>query len=113
VVRARYIRTPEGKILGVRLYKPALQQYNYFYYHYNALGDVVAVTDTNGNVYRQYAYDPYGNIISVKDGSRNAINIGIDPEFNHACTYRGYRFVTELLFGIKHEGFRYNEFCFA
>ncbi|WP_169315925.1 RHS repeat protein [Desulfosporosinus youngiae] len=29
----------------------------------------VAVTDSNEAVYLQYAYDPYGNVISVKDGA--------------------------------------------
>ena len=95
MIRARYLRTPDGTLLGVRLYKPAGGYYNYYYYHYNAQGDVVAVTDTNGNVYRQYVYDPYGNIISVKDGSGNAINIDNDPDFNNAYTYRGYRFDPE------------------
>jgi hypothetical protein len=35
-------------------------------------------------VYRQYTYDPYGNIISVKDGSRNIVNINSDTGFNNA-----------------------------
>lgn len=66
-------------------------------YHYNAQGYVTAVTDSNGNVYRQYVYDPYGNIISVKDGIGNAINIGNDQGFNNAYTYRGYRLLLNLL----------------
>lgn len=34
-------------------------------------------------VYRQYVYDPYGNIISVKDSSGNSINLSTDS-FNNA-----------------------------
>jgi RHS repeat-associated protein len=105
VIRANYIRSPEGQLLGVRLYKPTLQQYTYYYYHYNAHGDVVAVTDSNGDVYRQYVYDPYGNLIKMADGTGNPVkdkngvdittNLQDDPEFNHAYTYRGYRYDAE------------------
>ena len=53
------------------------------------------MTNSSGSVYRQYVYDPYGNIISVKDGSGNPINITNDTGFNNAYTYRGYRFDSE------------------
>ena len=35
-----------------------------YYYHYNAHGDVVQVTDSAGNVVADYTYDAWGNIIS-------------------------------------------------
>ncbi|KLU62586.1 tRNA3(Ser)-specific nuclease WapA precursor [Peptococcaceae bacterium CEB3] len=92
-ITALYLRSPDGKLLGVRLSQNGAN--NYYYYHYDAQGNVVAVTDTNGNLYRQYVYDPYGNIISVKDGSGNSINIANDTGFNNAYTYRGYRFDPE------------------
>ena len=47
-----------------------------------------------GNVYRQYSYDPYGNVISVKDGAGVSKNMSTD-DFNHAYTYAGYRFDKE------------------
>lgn len=53
------------------------------------------VTDANGNVYRQYYYDPYGNVIKVLDGSGNAVDINNDSGFNNAYTYRGYRYDSE------------------
>lgn len=46
-------------------------------------------------MYRQYVYDPYGNVISVKDGGGHDINIGNDTGFNNAYTYRGYRYDSE------------------
>ena len=64
----------------------------HYYYHYDTQGNVSTVTDSNGAVYRQYVYDPYGNIISIKDGSGTAVDISNNPGFNHAYTYRGYRF---------------------
>jgi RHS repeat-associated protein len=33
-----------------------------FYYHQNSLGSVIAISDKNGNVVRQFKYDPYGQI---------------------------------------------------
>lgn len=59
----------------------------WYYYHYNAQGDVVAVTDSSGAVYRQYVYDPYGNIISIKDGSGTPVDISNDSGFNNAYLY--------------------------
>lgn len=97
-ITARYTRTPEGKLLSIYIYRPVGDYYNYYYYHYNAHGDVVAVTDSNGAVYRQYAYDPYGNVISVRDGGPNGgntVDINNDPGFNNAYTYAGYRYDQE------------------
>jgi len=88
-VKAVYLRSADGSLLGVKL------NGSYYYYHYDAQGNVEAVTDANGAVYRQYVYDPYGNIISVKNGSGSAVNISNDLGFNHAYTYRGYRFDSE------------------
>ncbi|MHB1406339.1 MAG: RHS repeat domain-containing protein [Desulfitobacteriaceae bacterium] len=68
-------------------------------YTYNEANQVVQ-TQTLDNLNQpkwssKYSYDPYGNIISVKDGSGNAIDIGNDPDFNNAYTYSGYRFDPE------------------
>jgi len=94
-VTARYTRTPEGKLLSIYIFRPVGEYWNYYYYHYNAHGDVVAVTDSNGALYRQYAYDPYGNVISVKDGAGDSIDMSADDDFNHAYTYAGYRYDKE------------------
>ena len=53
------------------------------------------VTDASGNVYRQYYYDPYGNVIKVLDGSGATVDINNDSGFNNAYTYRGYRYDPE------------------
>jgi hypothetical protein len=39
------------------------------------LGDMIAVTDGNVNISQEYGYDPYGNIITVRDGSGSAVNV--------------------------------------
>ncbi|EAG8846053.1 hypothetical protein C6S20_14340, partial [Listeria monocytogenes] len=33
------------------------------YYHYNAHGDVIALTDEAGNIVAEYAYDAWGNVL--------------------------------------------------
>jgi RHS repeat-associated protein len=95
-IHALYIRSPQGALEAVSFnYVIGSGDNAYYYYHYNAHGDVIAVTDQSGNVYRQYVYDPYGNIISVKDGSGNAVDINSDSGFEHNYTYKGYRYDKE------------------
>ena len=45
--------------------------------------------------WREYFYDPYGNVIKVLDGSGNAVDINNETGFNNAYTYRGYRYDPE------------------
>jgi RHS repeat-associated protein len=35
-----------------------------YFYHYNAHGDVIALTDEQGNIVARYQYDAWGNILS-------------------------------------------------
>ena len=96
IIHALYLRTPQGILEGVSLnYDMNSSTNTFYYYHYNAHGDVTVVTDSNGNVYRQYIYDPYGNIISAQDGSGTSININNDAGFNNAYLYAGYRYDQE------------------
>lgn len=98
VITAQYVRSSTGKLLAVKLNNA------YYYYHYNAAGDVTSVTNSSGNVFRQYLYDPYGNVISLLDGNGNPVlangqpitnNLQDDPGFNHAYTYKGDRYDSE------------------
>ena len=42
-----------------------------YYYVYNGHGDVVAVTDTEGNILNQYDYDVWGNFITKTETVEN------------------------------------------
>ena len=104
VIHALYIRTPAGAIEAISLnYVIDSSSNTFYYYHYNAHGDVIAVTKTDssdptnitGKIYRQYTYDPYGNIISAKDGDGNAIDINNDSGFDDSYLYAGYRYDKE------------------
>ncbi|MBB6177498.1 YD repeat-containing protein [Anoxybacillus tengchongensis] len=35
-----------------------------YFYHYNAHGDVIALTDAQGNVVARYEYDTWGQLLS-------------------------------------------------
>ncbi len=37
---------------------------NRYYFHYDQVGSLRAVTDSNGNLVKEIVYDSYGNIIS-------------------------------------------------
>ncbi len=96
VIHALYLRSPNGQLQAVSLnYVVGGTNNTWYYYHYDAQGDVNVVTDSSGNVYRQYFYDPYGNVIKVLDGSGNTVDINNDSGFNNAYTYRGYRYDSE------------------
>jgi RHS repeat-associated protein len=56
-----------------------------YYYHYNAHGDVIALTDESGNIVAQYHYDAWGNIIS-QEGPMASEN---------PYRYAGYRYDEE------------------
>ena len=58
-------------------------------YLYNAQGDVVALSDTNGTVVVEYAYDAWGNPLSVT--GTGSSTIGQKNPFR----YRGYFYDTE------------------
>ncbi len=47
-----------------------------YFYHTDALGSVIAITDSAGNVVQRYEYDSFGNIISMSD-----------PDFIQPYTY--------------------------
>ena len=60
---------------------------------YNTQGDVVALTDTRGNVAATYAYDAWGNPTQIVDGSGNDVSNNATHVANvNPYRYRGYRY---------------------
>ncbi|WP_374706029.1 RHS repeat-associated core domain-containing protein [Brevibacillus reuszeri] len=49
------------------------------YYHYNSHGDVVAISDGNGQELNSYAYDTWGNVISKTEGMSNPYQYSGEP----------------------------------
>lgn len=45
----------------------------WYYYIYNAHGDVIGLTDDNGNVVNSYEYDAWGNVLSKTEAIENPI----------------------------------------
>ena len=57
VVRS-YIYGENGQLLAMKKGNAS------YFYHYNAHGDVIALTDAQGNIAARYQYDTWGNILS-------------------------------------------------
>ena len=78
---------PDGNIsyaYGLGLISESSPTFNYFY-HYDGLGSVIALTDASGSPKAGYAYDPWGNpLINVTDsvGTKNKFRFtgeALDP----------------------------------
>jgi len=67
-VEMEYIRGLDlgGGIGGIIYQKKSS---DYYYYHYNHKGDVVALTDANGNLAAYYEYDAWGNTMTQAEAS--------------------------------------------
>ncbi|MGX5508275.1 RHS repeat-associated core domain-containing protein [Bacillus toyonensis] len=70
---------------GVRLAMKAQGQT--LFYHYNPRGDVVAMTDSNGQVVANYEYDAWGNVLKSE-----TTGIAADNPFGYA----GYMYDKEI-----------------
>ena len=44
---------------------------NVSYYHFDMRGNIVAITDQNGNITHRYEYSPYGQIIAIEETDNN------------------------------------------
>lgn len=69
---------------------------NYFYIK-NLQGDIVAITDVDGNIVAEYTYDAWGSLISIKDA--NDIDRTNDTDFLgyiNPFRYRGYYYDGEI-----------------
>lgn len=59
-----YTRDTDGTVLGERNPGNGSGNYNY-YFLFDGLGSIIAVTDSAGNIANTYHYDPYGNITAT------------------------------------------------
>lgn len=59
-----------------------------FYYHYNSRGDVIAMTDKEGNKAAEYDYDAWGNVLKS-----NIINPKVE---SNPFGYAGYMYDKEI-----------------
>jgi len=77
----QYIYSQDNKLLGVKT------KNNWYFYHQNYRGDVVAITDMNGSTAATYDYDSWGNITS-----ENVFDSNISDQ---PIRYAGYYWDTE------------------
>ncbi|MBP3392298.1 MAG: RHS repeat-associated core domain-containing protein [Clostridia bacterium] len=76
-----------------------------YYYVLNLQGDVLEIRDTANNVVCKYSYDTWGKILSIKDGSGNAITSAGHIGNINPMRYRGYYYDTET--GLYYVSSRY------
>ncbi|MBQ3182190.1 MAG: glycoside hydrolase family protein [Clostridia bacterium] len=70
-----------------------------YYYVKNLQGDVIAILNGSNAVVAEYAYDAWGNILSVTDGNGNAVSLSADHIANiNPIRYRSYDYDTETMF---------------
>ncbi|MBC2726586.1 RHS repeat-associated core domain-containing protein, partial [Desulfosporosinus sp.] len=79
VVRS-YTYSENGQLLSMR---KGTQTY---FYHYNAHGDVIAITDQNGQKVASYEYDSWGNVLKAEEAEQVKDN---------PYRYAGYQFDRE------------------
>ena len=66
-----------------------------YYYQRNLQGDVIGLLDASGAMGSpafSYTYDPWGNLISIKDAGGNAVTDAASPALINPIRYRGYYF---------------------
>lgn len=79
VVRS-YVYSQDGQLLAIR------KGSDTYFYHYNAHGDVIALTDKENNIVADYQYDAWGNVLqsdeqdSVKDNPYRYAGYQFDKE---------------------------------
>ncbi len=62
-----FTRTPAGSLVSMR------SGTSHFYYIFDALGSVIALTDGSGAIAASYTYDPYGNTVTAS-GAQATVN---------------------------------------
>jgi RHS repeat-associated protein len=76
-ITANYYYDNNGQIMAMK------KNGNYYYYQFNAHGDVVSLTDESGNIVNSYKYDPWGKLLSISETISNPYR------------YAGYRYDTD------------------
>ena len=81
-----------GAPMGVKLNGSA------YFFVKNLQGDVVAITDYQGNVVARYTYDVWGKVLSVVNGAGNPVTDPTHVANLNPFRYRGYFYDTETGF---------------
>lgn len=87
LIYVQFTHAPDGTPVGMRVNSQM------YYYITNLQGDVVGIVDTNGNLLVSYAYDAWGNTLSVIKDTSN-INSSAIATLN-PFRYRGYVYDAE------------------
>jgi len=58
-------------VYGMGLVSKITSDGSAYYYHYDGLGSIVALTDGSQNLVNKYAYDPFGEVLKSTEGTPN------------------------------------------
>jgi len=72
-----------------------------FYYHFDGLGSVVALSDENGDIVEHYEYDVFGEV-TIRDANGNEID---ESQFGNPYMFTGRRYDPET--NLYYYRFRY------
>jgi len=91
-IAAYFLRTPDGQLLSERTSSGT------YYYPSDALGSVMALTNSTGAVVNTYAYDPYGASTASSGSTANVFGSGGQQLDSGAGLYKmGQRYYDPVL----------------
>ena len=94
-----FARDESGSIIAVEYYSETTDLISYYYYIKNLQGDVIGISDREGNTVAEYRYDSWGRLLSVRDGAGNDISENAEHIANiNPIRYRGYYYDAETGF---------------
>ena len=99
IERLVFIYDDSGALYGIRYYEgyndtvPAV-----YTFMLNLQGDVVRILDVENGIVANYVYDAWGNILAITDANGNAITMATHVANMNPIRYRGYFYDTEIGF---------------
>jgi RHS repeat-associated protein len=87
-------------VYGLGLAYKVLPDGTHFYYHFDALGSAVAMTNDARSIVNAYAYDPFGKVTNAFEGTRNPFQFvgqyGVTQESNGLVFMRARYYLPDV-----------------
>jgi RHS repeat-associated protein len=87
-------------VYGLGLAYKVMPSGNHYYYHYDAIGSTIAMTDDAKSIVNAYAYDPFGKVTNSFENTRNSFlfvgQYGVMQESNGLLFMRARYYAPDL-----------------